>query len=94
MPFPLLCDTEHRVIAQWDILNARERGGIAKPAAFVIDPSRIVRFAATDDVVRRVPAAEIVSLLQQPSATQPVRRTVHLPLPSHWIKAIRNNIGR
>jgi peroxiredoxin len=92
--FPLLCDREHQVIAQWDILNTGERGGIARPAVFVIDPSRIVRFAAVDDVVRRVPATAIVSFLRQPSATPPVRRRVHVPLPSHWVKAIRNDIRR
>ena len=94
LPFLLLCDTEHRVIAQWDLLNARERGGIARPAVFVIDPSQIIRFAGTDEVVRRVPATEIVSLLQQPSVTQPLRRRVHLPRLSHWIKAIRNSMRR
>jgi len=94
LPFPLLCDTERRVIRQWDLLNAGERGGIAKPAVLVIDPGRIIRFAAIDDVARRVPASEIVRLLEEPSATQPVQRRVHFPLPSHWIKAIRNNMRR
>jgi len=94
LPFPLLCDTEHRVIAQWHLLNARERGGIARPAVFVIDASRIIRFAATDEVVRRVPAAEMVSFLQQSAIMRPVERRVHLPRLPHWIMAIRNGIRR
>ncbi len=94
LPFPLLCDTGRRVISQWGLLNTRERGGIARPAVFVIDTSRIIRFAAADGVVRRVPASQIVSLLQQPSLALPVRRRVHVPLLSHWIKAIRAGIPR
>jgi peroxiredoxin len=94
LPFPLLCDTEHRIISDWNILNARERGGIARPAVFVLNPGLIIRFAATDQVVRRVPAAEIVALLQQPSGTRFVRRKLHLPLLSHLIQAIRNNFRR
>ena len=94
LPFRLLCDTEHRVIGDWNILNARERGGIATPAVFVFDSGRVIRFAATDDVVRRVPATEIVSFLQRPSETQRVRRRVHVPLLSDWINAIRNSIRR
>ena len=30
LPFPILCDTERRVVKDWDIYNAREKGGIAK----------------------------------------------------------------
>jgi len=94
LPFPLLCDTEHRVITQWDILNAGERGGIARPAVFVIDAGRIVRFAATDEVVRRVPASEMVSFLQQSAVMRPVDRRVHLPRLWHWMMAIRNGVRR
>jgi peroxiredoxin len=45
LPFPILCDTERRVVKDWDIYNSRERGGIAKPAVFVIDPNQVVRYA-------------------------------------------------
>jgi len=93
LPFPILCDTEHRVVRDWGIYNSGEKGGIAKPAVFIIDSSRIVRYAAVDTVVRRVPAAEIVSLLQNAEG-HPVRRRVHVPLFSEWIRAIRNIIQR
>jgi peroxiredoxin len=92
LPFPILCDTEHRVVREWGIYNSGEKGGIAKPAVFVIDPSHIVRYAAVDSVVRRVPAAEIVSFLQNAADGQPVRRKVHVPLLSEWAKAIRNMV--
>ena len=80
LPFPILCDTERRVVRDWGIYNSGERGGIAKPAVFIIDPSHVVRYASVDAVVRRVPAAAMVSLLQNAAEGQPVRRTVHVPL--------------
>lgn len=94
MPFPILCDTERRVVRDWGIYNAGEKGGIAKPAVFIIDPSHVVRYASVDAVVRRVPAAEIVSLLQNAAEGQKVRRRVHVPLCSEWKSAIRNIIQR
>ena len=92
MPFPILCDTERRVVRDWGIYNSGEKGGIAKPAVFIIDPSHVVRYAAVDGVVRRVPAAEIVSLLQNAAEEQPVRRRVLVPLLSEWKSAIRPSL--
>ena len=94
LPFPILCDTERRVVRDWGIYNSREKGGIAKPAVFIIDPGHVVRYAAVDGVVRRVPAAGIVSQLQNAAEDQPVRRRVHVPLFSEWMGAIRNIIQR
>jgi peroxiredoxin len=94
LPFPILCDTERRVVKDWGIYNSGEKGGIAKPAVFLIDSSHVVRYAAVDTVVRRVPAAEIVSLLRNPAEDQPVRRRVHVPRFSEWKSAIRNIIQR
>ncbi len=92
LPFPILCDTERRTIQELDIYNAREKGGIAKPAMFVIDPERVVRYAAVDAVATRVPASEIVRVLQTTTEAQPLRRRVHIPLFAHWFRAIRNGI--
>jgi peroxiredoxin Q/BCP len=94
LPFPILCDTERRVVRDWGIYNSREKGGIAKPAVFIIDPGQVVRYATVDAVVRRVPAAEIISLLQNAAKAQPVRRRLYVPLFSDWISAIRNLIQR
>ena len=92
LPFPILCDTERRVVKDWDIYNSRERGGIAKPPVFIIDPGQVVRFASVDEVLTRVPAVEIVSLLQNADKAHPIRRRVHIPLFSDWMNAIRNII--
>lgn len=94
LPFPILCDSERCVARHWDIFNPREKGGIAKPAVFIIDQDRVVRYAAVDTVVKRVAAAQIVSLLQGAAEAQPVRRRVLVPLLSNWLSAIRNSIGR
>ena len=94
LPFLILCDTERRVVREWDIYNAREKGGIAKPAVFVIDPNRVVRFASVDSVAKRVPAVEIVSLLQNAADAQRIRRRVHVPRFWQWITAIQNNFRR
>jgi len=94
LPFPILCDTERRVVREWGIYNSREKGGIAKPAVFILDPSQAVRFAAVDTVVKRVPAAEIVGLVQNSAKAQPVRRKLYVPRFSDWISAIRNLIQR
>ncbi len=94
LPFPILCDTERRVVRDWGIYNSGEKGGIAKPAVFIIDPSLVIRYAAVDAVMRRVPAAEIVPLLRNAAEGQPVRRRVYIPLFSEWKSAIRNSIQR
>ena len=94
LPFPILCDTERRVVRDWDLYNPAEKGGIAKPAVFLIDAGGVVRYASVDGVVRRVPAAAMVSLLQHGADEQPIRRTVHVPLFSQCKRAIRNLIQR
>ena len=91
LPFPILCDTERRVVRDWDIYNSREKGGIAKPAVFVIDSNQVIRYASVDSVATRVPAVEIVDLLQNAANARPIRRRVHVPMLSEWIRAIRNN---
>jgi peroxiredoxin len=92
LPFPILCDTERRVVKDWDIYNSQEKGGIAKPAVFIIEPGRVILYASVDTVARRVPAAQIVSLLR--AGPRPVRRRVYFPLLFEWISAIRNRIRR
>ncbi len=94
LAFPILCDTEHSVVRQWGIYNSEEKGGIAKPAVFIIDPNHVVSYASMDTVATRVSAAEIVSVLQSAAKAQPVRRRVYVPLFFEWVSAIRNLIQR
>jgi glutaredoxin-dependent peroxiredoxin len=92
LAFPILCDMERKVVREWGIYNSQEKGGIAKPAVFIIDPSHVVSYASVDTVATRVSASEIVSLLQSSAKARPVRRRVYVPLFSEWVKAIRNLI--
>ena len=62
--FPLLCDTRREVVKAYGLLNERENGGIAFPAAFVIDRNRVVRFRALEEVASRVSVDELVSLVR------------------------------
>lgn len=94
LPFPILCDTERRVIREWNVYNPRERGGIAKPSVFVIDADRKVRYAAVDGVATRRPPAEILRMLQKNPGGQPIRSKVYMPRPADWFRALRNNLRR
>jgi peroxiredoxin len=89
LPFPILCDTERRVVREWDLYNPQERGGIAKPALFVIQSDRRVRYAAVDTVTTRAPASEIVRVLRSATGGEPVRRKVYVPRPGDFFHAIR-----
>jgi peroxiredoxin len=94
LPFPILCDSERRIVREWDIYNPREKGGIAKPAVFVIDRSRTVRYSDVDSVSKRVPASEIVRLLQTEVGEYAARRRLYIPRFAEWFRAIRNNFRR
>jgi peroxiredoxin len=79
--FPLLCDTRREVVKAYGLLNTRENGGIAYPAAFVIDRNRIVRFRALEEVASRVSVGELLSLVRAlgkgvDSSIKPRRRGV------------------
>jgi alkyl hydroperoxide reductase subunit AhpC len=92
LPFPILCDTARRVVQEWDIYNPRERGGIAKPSVFIIDPDRSVRYASVEGVPSRTPAAEIVRLLRATTESSAARRKHYIPTPADFFRGIRNAI--
>ena len=90
LPFMILCDTARRVVREWDIYNPRERGGIAKPAVFIINPDRTVRYASVDSISSRTAPAEIVRVLRATAET-PARRKHYIPTPADFFRAIRNS---
>lgn len=94
LPFSLLCDTERHVIREWNLLDASERGGIAKPSVFIIEPGLLVRYAAVDTVVRRVPGAEVLSELKGGPDTAQIRRKTYLPLLGDWMRAFQNGFRK
>ena len=102
LPFPILCDTERRVIQDWDIYNARERGGIAKPAVFLIGRGRAVLYSHLDEMVKRIPPLEIVRILRSVSHREPAKgeqkvpaaQKSYIPGPGDFLRAIRAQFRR
>ncbi len=92
LTFPILCDTQRQVVREWGIYNAREKGGIAKPSVFVIDPGRVVRYVSIDEVSSRVPASDIVRLLAARNEVARPRRQKLIPGPGSWARAVRNSM--
>ena len=91
LPFPILSDRHRRVVQDWDIYNPREKGGIAKPAVFILSPDLTVRFVSVDQVASRVPASDIVRLLRDETSTAAGRKTF-IPGPTTFFRAVRNAI--
>ena len=90
LPFSILSDRERRVVQEWDIYNPKEKGGIARPAVFILAPDRTVRFVSVDGVSARVPAADIVGMLREDTDTMPTRRKLLIPTLSTFFRAARN----
>lgn len=92
LTFPILCDTGRRVVREWGVYNAQEKGGIAKPAVFILDPGRVVRFVSVDDVASRIPASEIPRLLSaRDGAPAPQPRRL-IPRPVNFFHAVSNSV--
>jgi peroxiredoxin len=94
LPFPVLCDTDRRVVREWDIYNSRERGGIARPSIFLIDRDRTVRYVSLDSIATRVPASEIVRLLESAAQAPTARRKIYIPTPADFFRAVRSSLRR
>jgi peroxiredoxin Q/BCP len=93
LPFPILCDTERRVVKEWDIYNPRERGGIAKPSVFVIGSDGVVRYSKVDSVATRIPPAEIIRILRSGEGSPPRGKT-YIPHIGEFYSAIRRALRR
>ena len=72
LPFPLLCDPEAQVVRAWGLFDPAEKGGIARPATFVLDAGLTVRFRSLDGVATRVRAADLAHALATAPGTGPV----------------------
>jgi peroxiredoxin len=90
LPFSILSDSERRVVREWGIYNPREKGGIAKPAVFILAPDRTVRFASVDEVASRVPATEIWRRVSEQDFIEPAERKTLIPGPAAFFRALRN----
>lgn len=92
LPFPILCDTKREVVRQWGIFEPEQMGGIAKPAVFVVDRDRRIRFASMDREAVRVPALTVVDFVAQgmPAQVGTPQRRFALPGVGHFMRATRN----
>ena len=62
--FELLSDARRETLQAWDLLNARERGGIAFPAVFVLDTGGKIVFRSLDRTASRAHVTSILNFLQ------------------------------
>jgi peroxiredoxin len=94
LPFAILCDTARKVVTEWGLLNPREKGGIARPAVFVIDRDMRVLFASLDNDATRVPTDTVVGFLLsgKPAGPLQARRSLVIPRLTDWSRAIRNTL--
>ena len=93
LPFPILSDSAREAVRAWDLYNAKERGGIAIPAVFVIGPDRRVRWRSIDRTAQRVSAAAGVLAFLRGAEPAGGRRIV-LPRLCDFARAVANTIGR
>ena len=64
LPFELLSDSNRATIIEWGVLNAKEKGGIATPATFLVDRERKVRFAKVEDMMMRVEPRDLLEFIR------------------------------
>lgn len=95
LPFPILCDTRREAVQAWGLFNREERGGIAHPASFVLDPGLGVRWGARDGHATRVRAADMLAFVRGGSAASggahPHSRVI-LPGWLDWLRTLWPNV--
>jgi len=100
LQFPLLSDTEGRVVRQWNLFDPEERGGIAIPAIFLLDPGLRVLSAIRGTVVSRVRASDMLLFVRERqvasdgAARQPPRNRVVFPKLREWLVALSDEFSR
>jgi len=92
LSFPILCDTKRELVREWGVFEPEQFGGIAKPAVFVVDRDRRVRFASIDREATRVPAASVVDFVASgmPVDGAEPQRKFALPGLHDFARATRN----
>jgi len=91
LDFEILCDPTRKTVKEWGLFNARERGGIAIPATFVIDRGRRIRYCWNEGVAARVAPQDVLRLLESEGAPDSVKPRSFFPGLKEWGQAIRNS---
>ncbi len=92
LPFAILCDVGRKMVRDWGTFEPEQMGGIAKPAVFIVDRDRRVKFVSVDREAARVPAATVLDILEsciQPTQDEFKRRAI-VPRLGDWKRAIGN----
>ena len=92
LPFALLCDPERRIVRDWSLYNRAEKGGIAYPAVFVVEPDLTIQYRSLDRLRSRVSAADVLAFLRgnAGAATAEPRRTTIRPGLATFARAAAN----
>ena len=93
LPFPLLCDPAREVVRSYGLFNAKENGGIAYPATFVLDRDRTVRFRSLDRTAKRVDLEGLFTFLRRGIASSPPAipaRSGIVPSARDWLRIAGN----
>lgn len=94
LPYPVLCDPARTVVRAWDLYNAREIGGIAVPAAFVIGPDRCVRYRSIDSTRDRVAPDGVLRFLRGETRGKALGREQVQAGLGEFARAIANAVRR
>jgi hypothetical protein len=93
LPFPLLCDPAREVVQAYGLFNAKEKGGIAYPATFVLDRDRTVRFRSLDRTVKRVDLEGLFTFLRRGISSSPPAVPAQsgvVPSARDWLRTAGN----
>lgn len=64
LTFMILCDTEKKVIREWDRYSRYEMGGIAKASLFLIDGDRRVQFRTIESIMHHIRPEDMIDFLK------------------------------
>jgi peroxiredoxin len=64
LPFPILCDTQKKVVRAWGLFNAEEKDGVAVPAIVLLGRDRRIQSSMIEGVATRVRAADLLKSLR------------------------------
>lgn len=65
LPFELLSDRDKALISEWDIVNEKERDGIAFPNVYIIDQEREIILHSRDKTASRAEPEPLVDFLKK-----------------------------
>jgi peroxiredoxin len=76
LPFELLSDQDKPLISEWDILNQKERGGIAFPNVHVINQDREIILHSRDSTASRADPQPIIEFLKNHADNPSLRKEI------------------